>query len=116
MDSPYTYEQLFLADQFETYLRTHKSSSDELSAFFDGFLLCLGQGADLGMQEAMKLLQMYRHFGYLKARINPLKGPLQDMDNLLTPSLSLETLVPTYGLLEAEKAPLSEFIAVLDSF
>jgi 2-oxoglutarate dehydrogenase E1 component len=116
MDSSYTYEQLFLADQFETYLRTHKSSSDELSAFFDGFLLSLGQGSDLGMQEAMKMLQMYRHFGYLKAKTNPLNGAIQAKDNLLTPSISLDTLVPTFGLLEAEKAPLSEFIAVLDSF
>jgi 2-oxoglutarate dehydrogenase E1 component len=70
MEKIFTYDQAFLSAEFETYLRTKNACHNELTAFFDGFLLGQ-QSASTETETTLK--HHYRHFGYLQAHFNPLK-------------------------------------------
>ena len=99
MDSPFTYEQFFLSEEFDNYLTSSSKTSHELASFFDGFILGLKDSATVTSKdvEAMKLVHMYRHFGYLMANFNPLKNPagfqlpeFKTKDDVLVPSFGLK--------------------------
>jgi 2-oxoglutarate dehydrogenase E1 component len=98
MDSPFTYEQFFLSEEFDNYLTSSSKTSHELASFFDGFILGLKDSATVTSKdvEAMKLVHMYRHFGYLMANFNPLKNPAGfQLPEFKTKD---DELVPSFGL------------------
>jgi 2-oxoglutarate dehydrogenase E1 component len=71
----YTYQISSLSEAFDHYLKNKSCQDKELDAFFDGFLLGKQslEGQDPVESMAAFLIQMYRHFGHLQAKTNPLK-------------------------------------------
>jgi len=92
--------------------------------FFEGLEFGQYQKGALAPKEGgafriYQLIDAYRRFGHLQARINPIaRYPSEEAHELTLSSLNfeekeLQQLFPTYGLLSEETAPLSQIITVL---
>lgn len=103
----FTFELKYLSDEFESYVKTQKASSPELAAFFDGFLLKQSASdASTPAQTAQKLIQLWRHFGFSHAKINPLKEP--DKPFPISYEISPDTALPSLGLFDEPSVTIKE--------
>lgn len=106
---------------YEIYLADPSKVDLSWRAFFDG--VEFGEGKEGGPSKEQRILRViegYRRFGHLLAKINPIAT--HEVDSL--PELSLKILgfeenelkasFPTMGLLEGASAPLEEIISALE--
>ncbi|MCB1181522.1 MAG: 2-oxoglutarate dehydrogenase E1 component [Chlamydiia bacterium] len=110
---------------YSQYLKDPSKVDASWCRFFEGMemasTLQLGEVSLEGSRDVRiyHLIESYRTFGHLMAKINP----VATRDPVLPRELTLETLgflkselddhFPTYGLLETKKAPLKEIIETL---
>lgn len=113
-------------EQYARFQVDPESVDPQWRAFFDGVEFGSFQEEGARLEEASKdqrifdLVDAYRRFGHLQAKINPVAmrdpepvGELS-LETLGFKTLELDELFPTAGLLEAPQAPLREIIAVLE--
>ncbi len=113
----------YIEEVFEKYRVNPEGIEPSWKHFFEGwelgqsFAVTGGASADLRIYH---LIQTYRTYGHLKARVNPLAEgePLQvrelSLDYLGFKSNELGEMFPTCGFLEKSQAPLKEIIEGLE--
>jgi len=107
MNPSFVYIHQYLSDEFENYIKLHKSQSDELAAFFEGFLLAASDSSRTYQDaDVLKLIHYYRHFGYLEAHFNPLEAP--SASSYLKSSIPENSLVNAWGLFKEEKVSFKD--------
>lgn len=126
-----------LEEMYERYCRDPSSVDSAWKKYFDRLDAeeFSSQSAPLGMQAVApqkegallahqvlritKLINAYRSYGHLLAKINPIAtAPIEEPDQLKIETLGFQPqemteYFPTCGLLKEEKAPLEEIIALL---
>jgi 2-oxoglutarate dehydrogenase E1 component len=109
----------YFDEQFQKYSQNREALEPTWRHFFEGWEM--GQtAAGVSLETQVdRLINAYRTYGHLKARINPLQERVPEVEEL---SLArhgfaegdLDKVVPTCGFLPKPEAPLRELVAALE--
>ena len=115
----------FIEKLYQDFLKDPSSIEPSWRYFFQGMEMAGSlqkfpyQAPAVAALSCATMIERYRHFGHLQAKINPLSEPeLSDLLSLQACGFQadqLHQMVETCGLLPEPKAPLSECVKVLQS-
>jgi len=106
-----------LEELYAKYVQDPASVESSWRLFFEGMEFSREETSNRGLR-AQELIEAYRRFGHLLARVNPIarqeaRAPELELKSLGFKESELGELFPTHGLLAAPEAPLRELIDAL---
>lgn len=117
-EEPFSYANLtnaaFLDELYRRFQEDPESVDPSWRSFFSGMEF-VRAGESRGDGRVFALIEAYRKHGHKKVLLSPLKKGAVEVPELSTQGMDLQAEVPTYGFLEAERAPLLALIEKLEA-
>ncbi|MGZ3633386.1 MAG: 2-oxoglutarate dehydrogenase E1 component [Parachlamydiaceae bacterium] len=113
--------QAFIEEQYQRFQQNSKELDSSWSQLFTTFGQPVERLATINTDAQVNgLIDAYRKYGHLKAQVNPIERveakPWQlALDRFGFSEVDLNTPYPTFGILDADEAPLSAIIAKLEA-